>query len=113
MSLMMSRVRAIVRDEGFAINEAKGRVQRAAGRQQVTGIVVNDKLGVPREELRRLRAILHAAKKTGLAAQNRERRPDFEAYLRGKIAYVAMIDPAKGQALLAGLDAVTSGSPTS
>jgi len=29
MSLVMSRVRAIVREEGFAINEAKGRVQRA------------------------------------------------------------------------------------
>ncbi|MGE0549143.1 MAG: reverse transcriptase family protein [Kofleriaceae bacterium] len=107
MSLMMSRVRAIVRDEGFAINEAKGRVQRHARRQQVTGIVVNDKLGVPREEIRRLRAILHRAKQTGLAAQNRDKRPDFEAYLRGKIAYIAMIDPAKGAALRAQLDAVT------
>ena len=106
MSLMMSRVRAIVRDEGFTINEAKGRVQRAARRQQVTGIVVNDKPGVPRSELRRLRAILHGAKTTGLAAQNREQRPDFEAYLRGKIAYIAMIDRAKGQALLARLDAL-------
>ncbi|HLL23234.1 MAG TPA: reverse transcriptase family protein [Kofleriaceae bacterium] len=107
MSLVMSRVRAIVIDEGFRVNEAKGRVQRAAARQQVTGIVVNDKLGVPREELRRLRAILHGAKTTGLAAQNREGRRDFEAYLRGKIAYVSMIDPGKGRALLASLDAVT------
>ncbi|MGE0869079.1 MAG: reverse transcriptase family protein [Kofleriaceae bacterium] len=105
MSLMMSRVRAIVRDEGFAINEAKGRVQRHARRQQVTGIVVNDKLGAPREEIRRLRAILHRAKQTGLAAQNRDKRPDFEAYLRGKIAYITMIDPAKGAALRAQLEA--------
>ncbi len=106
MSLMLSRVRAIVRDEGFTINEAKGRVQRAARRQQVTGIVVNDKLGVPREEVRRIRALLHGAKRTGLAAQNRESRPDFDAYLRGKIAYIAMIDPARGAQLLASLDAL-------
>ncbi len=72
---MMSRARAIVRDEGFVVNEDKGRVERAAGRQRVTGIVVNDKLGLPREELRRLRAILHRAKTTGLAAQNRDGRP--------------------------------------
>lgn len=103
MSLMMSRVRAIVRDEGFAINEAKGRVSRASARQQVTGIIVNDKLGVPREELRRIRAILHGAARTGIAAQNRDNRPDFEAWLRGKIAYVAMIDRDRGAALLATL----------
>ena len=57
-------------------------------------------------QIRRLRAILHRAKQTGLAAQNREQRPDFEAYLRGKIAYISMIDPAKGAALRAKLDAV-------
>jgi len=104
MSLVMSRVRAIIRDEGFVINEDKGRVQRAARRQQVTGIVVNDKLGVAREDIRRLRAILHGAKTTGLAAQNRDNRPDFEAWLRGKIAYVAMIDPGKGARLLSSLE---------
>jgi RNA-directed DNA polymerase len=106
MSLMMSRVRAIVRDEGFTINEAKGRVQRAARRQQVTGVIVNDKLGVPREEMRRLRAILHRAKLEGLAAQNRDNRADFEAWLRGKIAYVAMIDPERGGKLRSQLDAL-------
>jgi RNA-directed DNA polymerase len=106
MALMMSRVRAIVRDEGFAINEAKGRVSRSARRQQVTGIVVNDKLGVPREELRRIRAILHRAKTTGLAAQNRDGHPDFEAWLRGKIAYISMIDRERAAKLLASLAAV-------
>ena len=104
MSLVMSRVRAIVRDEGFTINEDKGRVQRAAGRQSVTGIVVNDKPGVPREEVRRIRAILHAAKASGLAAQNRDNRPDFEAWLRGKIAYISMIDPDKGARLRSSLE---------
>jgi retron-type reverse transcriptase len=111
MALMLSRVRAIVRDEGFAINEAKGRVQRAAGRQTVTGIVVNDKLGVPRDQLRRLRAILHRARTTGLAAQNRDGRTDFEAHLRGMIAYVAMIDRERGARLLSELDALTAPGP--
>lgn len=105
-SLLFARVRAIVGEEGFTVNEAKGRVQRAARRQSVTGVVVNDKLAFPRDELRRLRALLHQAKQTGLAAQNRDGRPDFEAHLLGKIAYIAMIDPAKGAALRAAFDAV-------
>jgi retron-type reverse transcriptase len=82
----------------------KGRVQRRGGRQIVTGIVVNERLSVPREEIRRLRAILHNAKRTGLAAQNREGHPAFEAHLRGKIAYVSMIDPARGARLRAELE---------
>ncbi len=104
----IAKVRHIVEDEGFAINETKGRVQRAGGRQTVTGIVVNEpnKIGLPRDEIRRLRAILHNAKKTGLAKQNRENRPRFEAYLRGKIAYLAMIDRDKAAALKRDLDAL-------
>ncbi|AKF09218.1 reverse transcriptase family protein [Sandaracinus amylolyticus] len=105
---LIARIRHVVEEEGFRIQVKKGRVQRAGGRQTVTGIVVNEthKLGVPREDVRMLRAILHNAKKTGLAAQNRDAKPDFEAWLRGKIAYVQMIDRARGDALLRALDAL-------
>lgn len=101
---LLARIRHIAEDEGFAMNPKKTRVQRAAGRQEVTGVVVNDKLSLPREELRKLRAIVDGARKTGLAAQNREGREDFEAWLRGKIAYVSMVDAAKGEKLRAALD---------
>jgi len=106
----LGRLHAMVRhtleEEGFALNPKKGRVQAAANRQSVTGIVVNRKPGVPREEVRRLRAILHQAKKTGLKAQNRENHPHFEAWLRGKLAYLFMVDPAKGGPMLKALDAL-------
>jgi len=101
---LMSRVRHVVREEGFALNPDKGRVQRAERRQDVTGIVVNDKLSIPRHEVRRLRAILHQARKHGLEAQNREGHPHFEAWLRGKLAYLAMVDRDKGMAMLKQLD---------
>lgn len=105
---LLARLRHVVDEEGFTLHIAKGRVQRAARQQTVTGIVVNEphKLGVPREEVRRLRAILHNAKKTGLAAQNRENRPNFEAWLRGKIAYVTMVDRARGEQLLRAFEAL-------
>ncbi len=50
----------------------------------VTGLVVNDRPGVPRDEVRRLRAILHRARTEGLESQNRENLPDFLAWLRGR-----------------------------
>ena len=82
------------------------RAQGRGGRQDVTGIVVNVKPGVPREQLKRLRAILHQARKTGLEAQNREKVPDYRRVLEGQIAYVMMVDRAKGQKLKAALDAI-------
>jgi len=106
VGLLLARVRHIVQDEGFAINPKKGRVQRRNRRQEVTGVVVNDKPGAPRQAVRELRAILHNAKKTGLAAQNRQQRPHFEAWLRGKIGYVMMLDPSKGRELANALDAL-------
>ncbi len=106
LGFVHASIRHVVQDEGFALNPKKGRAQGRGGRQDVTGIVVNEKPGVPRDELKRLRAILHQAKKTGLEAQNRDKVPDYRRVLEGKIAYVMMVDRAKGQKLKAALDAV-------
>jgi retron-type reverse transcriptase len=103
---LMARVRHIARDEGFTVNEAKSRVLRRNTAQVVTGLVVNDRPGVVRTEVRRLRAILYHARTEGLARQNREGRPDFVAWLRGKIAFVAMARPEVGAALRRELEAV-------
>jgi hypothetical protein len=111
VAMLLARVRHIVGEEGFAINPKKGRVQRAGGRQTVTGVVVNDRPSVPRDEVRRLRAILHHAAKTGLAAQNRDQIPHFEAHLRGKLAYLHMIDPEKAAPMIAELAALMGGGP--
>ena len=98
---LMTGLRYIVGEENFTVNEKKTRVQRPKTRQTVTGIVVNKHPNVSRETVRRLRAILHKAKTEGLAAQNREGHPRFEGWVRGMIAYVAMVNPERGRELLA------------
>ena len=103
---LMARVRHIAQDEGFAVNESKTRVQRRNAAQMVTGLVVNDRPGVRRDEVRRLRAILHRARTEGLDRQNRENLPDFRAWLLGKIAFVRMARPEVGDRLLAELKAM-------
>jgi hypothetical protein len=72
--------------------------------------VVNDRPGVRRDEVRRLRAILHRARREGLEAQNREGRPDFRAWLLGKIAFVGMARPEVGARLRAELNALVGAS---
>jgi len=103
---LLARIRHIAQDEGFAVNETKTRVLRQSTRQLVTGVVVNDRTGVPRDEVRRIRAILHRAKTEGLRAQNRERLPHFEAWLGGMIAYIHMVNPKQAAPLRTALAAV-------
>jgi retron-type reverse transcriptase len=100
---LLARIRHITQDEGFAVNEVKTRILRPGDRQSVTGIVVNERPGAPRELVRRLRAILHRARREGLKAQNREKHPHFEAWLRGMVAYVHMVNPSQGEPLRAAL----------
>jgi retron-type reverse transcriptase len=96
---LLARIRHIVAEENLVVNEKKTRVQRPGRRQQVTGIVVNKRPNVPRRLTKRLRAILHHAKREGLSVQNREHRENFENWLGGMIAYVQMVNPDKGNRL--------------
>src|SRR5262249_28986627 len=96
---LMARVRHVAQEEAFAVNPKKTRVKRRGARQTVTGLVVNERPGVPRALVRRLRAILHHARREGLAAQNRTGQPNFRAWLEGMIAYVSMVRPDTGEKL--------------
>lgn len=103
---ILAKVRHVAAEEGFTVNEKKTRVMRQSRAMEVTGVIVNQKPSVCREELRRLRAILHRAKTEGLDKQNREEIPHFRAWLQGKIAFVSMVNPAAGAKLRTALDAI-------
>ncbi len=89
----------IAGDEGFVINERKTALHSAGGRQAVCGIVVNVRPNVLRSEYDELRAILHNATAHGPASQNRTGIADFQAHIRGRISWVASLNPARGEKL--------------
>jgi RNA-directed DNA polymerase len=92
-------VHKIIHNERFRINHPKQRVLRPGRRQDVTGVVVNRKINVRRDEYDRLKAIIHNAEKAGLESQNRDGRKDFRSYLLGRAAHVAMLNPERGARL--------------
>lgn len=89
----------IVRSERFRLNHRKRKVIRRGHRQVVTGVVVNAKPNIPRDEFDRLKAILHNCVKLGPSSQNRDGLPDFTAHLRGRIAFVRQLNPARAEKL--------------
>ncbi|MFV0442637.1 MAG: reverse transcriptase family protein [Planctomycetaceae bacterium] len=94
-------VQQIIRSEGFQSKLAKRRVVRASQRQTVTGVVVNEKLNVSRQEFDRLKATLFNCVKHGPSTQNHDSLKNFSAHLRGRIAHVVHVSPARGTKLLA------------
>ncbi len=102
---VLRSVRAIVEAEGFVENPAKTRVMRASQRQEVTGVTVNTRVTMPRDEYRLLRATLHNAARHGLESQNREGLPAFAAHLRGRVEFACMVDPERAPKLRAALEA--------
>lgn len=98
---MLAFLRRITTAEGFAIHPDKIRVVRRGRRQEVTGVVVNERPGVPRDELRRFRALLFQIEKDGPAGKKWGAGGDVLTAALGFAAYVAMVDKAKGEVLRA------------
>lgn len=68
-------------------------------RQLLTGVVVNAKTNVRREEFDRLKAILTNCVRQGPDSQNRYGATDFRAQLAGRIAHVASLNWERGKKL--------------
>jgi RNA-directed DNA polymerase len=93
-------VTEIAVDEGFPVNRSKTRFMRRGARQVVTGIVVNERPTIARRDVDRLEALLFNCVRHGQASQNRVGYIDFRSQLRGRIAYVASIDPKRAARLV-------------
>jgi RNA-directed DNA polymerase len=100
---------AIAIDEGFDVNFRKTRVLHPSTRQQLCGIVVNAHPNVSRPDYDRLKAILTNCRRLGAASQNREEQADFRGQLRGRVAWVEAVAPARGAKLLAIFEAIDWG----
>lgn len=92
-------VEQIVKQERFAVNPAKRQVLRSHQRLTVTGVVVNEKLNISRQEFDQLKAILTNCARFGPSTQNREQCEYFYQHLQGRISYVTMLNAARGKSL--------------
>lgn len=98
---LVDLVGEVVRDEGFRLNPLKTAVLPRSGRQHLGGLVVNEQPRVARRDVDLLRAVLHNCRVHGPSTQNRDGVPAFAEHLRGRVAWVAQHDPARGARLLA------------
>src|SRR6185437_3465259 len=92
-------VNVIAVEEGFEVNHRKTRSMYRSHRQLLTGVVVNEKANVRRDEFDRLKAILTNCARHGPASQNRNSELDFRSHLAGRVAHVASLNWERGKKL--------------
>lgn len=70
---LSEELRVIIEDQnGFRINKEKTRFASRLNRQDVTGLIVNEKVNVPRRYIKQVRAMLYAWKRFGKKAAAEE-----------------------------------------
>lgn len=94
-----THVAVIVAEEGFTIRHRKTRIMRSGTRQHLVGLTVNRHANIRRKDFDRLKAILANCVRFGPETQNREDHPQFRSHLEGRIAFVEMVNSARGKRL--------------
>ncbi len=93
---LLANIRRIVDQEGFVVNESKTRVMRAGQSQKVTGVTVNETMGLSRKERRQIRARIHS--------YNQNPNPAELEKIAGLLAYLGELNRPQADALRAQLE---------
>jgi RNA-directed DNA polymerase len=97
VSIILDDVREILRPAGLKMNKTKTKVRKRYHRMRVTGIIVNEKTNIPRENWRNFRACLHNIKVQQPIAEIT--KLDLQR-MRGYIEWVKLINPTRGKQFL-------------
>lgn len=101
---------SIIENEGFKINLEKLKIQYRRSRQEVTGIVVNDKLSIKKEFKKNLRQHIYYCKRFGvyehLKYTEEEGRFFYKEYLYGHAYFIKMVEPECGEMFIRELDSI-------
>lgn len=86
----------IITEENFKLHPDKLRIMKRNERQEVTGIVVNEKLNINKKSLKRFRALLFQIEKEGIQGKTWNGGLNVLAEIDGYANYIYQVDKIKG-----------------
>ncbi|MDF4891802.1 reverse transcriptase domain-containing protein [Vibrio parahaemolyticus] len=107
-----NELKELITENGFVINSDKTRIAARSNRQEVTGVIVNERMNVSRKYIKQTRSMLYAWKKFGLedaedtylrqfhgktVFEKHQRRIDekkgqfFKKIVKGRINFIKMV----------------------
>jgi len=98
---VLAASRKIIQDENFVVHPEKTRVMHKGRKQEVTGIVVNEKRSVNRKKVKQFRALLFQIEKDGLKGKswNGKTNGHLLPTLKGYADFLLMVNPESYKAL--------------
>lgn len=102
-------IRKIIHEEGYQINEDKFRLQYAYQRQEVTGLIVNNGVSVPKKYINELENAIYYCKKYGVNEHMlfiQCEKGFYKEHLYGLAYFIKMVDKEKGQKYLSELNQI-------
>lgn len=100
----LAEIKHILLKHGFRVNNKKVKICRYYQRQQITGVVVNSKLNVPKQSWKNLRAALHQKANVSISEKTQQQ-------LRGQIEWLRSLNPEKGTKYLEKLGVIVVEKP--
>ena len=104
---LLPTTKKIIKEEGFAVNSAKVRLQYYFQRQEVTGLVVNKKISVASCIIEEIEKAIYYCNKFGVESHMKKincHRSFYKEHLYGIAYFVKMVDEQKGVKYLKELD---------
>jgi hypothetical protein len=113
-SEFLVELKRIISEQSFHINESKTRLQKKGYRQEVTGLLVNEKVNVPQRYIKQLRMWLYYWERYGYARAYSfflkqymadkgnivKGKPDMANVIGGKLDYLKMVKGAENELYL-------------
>jgi retron-type reverse transcriptase len=105
---VIEQMNALIINAGYRMNRKKLHVQRPNRRQQLLGVVLNQKINIPYDQYKRMKAILNNCLHNGFDAEagkkGAESTGKFLSWIQGRLSYMKMVNPQKTQRLKAMFD---------
>lgn len=99
--MVIKFIRSVLPDFGLQINEKKVRVRKPGQRQEVTGVIVNEKIQAPKEMRKKLRQSVYYIEKYGLAShldKTENTRANHIFHLLGIANFILFLNPEDQEA---------------
>jgi RNA-directed DNA polymerase len=93
----IAKMEQLILDEGFFVNVKKTRLQTDTQRQEVTGLIVNEKLNIPRKKVKLIRSMLYNWKTLGyenaqtIYRNDKKSKSDLSKVIWGHLCFLKMV----------------------
>ena len=102
-------IRKIIYEEGYRVNEDKFRRQLYFQRQEVTGLIVNDKVSIPERKIKEIENAIYYCKKYGVANHMKHincEKGFYREHLYGLAYFIKMVNRVQGEKYIQELDEI-------